>query len=69
MESPKVISIDTVIEFVESHLDGKLDLDTVTTAVHYSKYHLHRMLRNLCNTGITIVGHTFFPGFAGKRLP
>ena len=38
MESPKVISIDTVIEFVESHLDGKLDLDTVATAVHYSKY-------------------------------
>ena len=52
MESPKVISIDTVIEFVESHLDGKLDLDTVTTAVHYSKYHLHRMFTE--TVGMTI---------------
>ncbi len=43
MESSKVNSIDIVIEFVENHLDGKLDLDTVATAVHYSKYHLHRM--------------------------
>ena len=52
MESPKVISIDTVIEFVESHLDGKLDLDTVATAVHYSKYHLHRMFTE--TVGMTI---------------
>ena len=37
MEVQKVVSIETVIEFIESHLDGKLELDTVAAAVHYSK--------------------------------
>jgi AraC-like DNA-binding protein len=32
------------IEYIESRLsDEKLDLDTVAEAVHYSKYHLHRV--------------------------
>lgn len=31
------------IDYIESRLHEKLDLETVARAVHYSKYHLHRM--------------------------
>ncbi len=48
----QVIHIETVIEYIETHLDGKLELETVTTAVHYSKYHLHRMFTH--TVGMTI---------------
>ena len=43
MENKTVISIETVIGYIEDHLSGKLDLETVATAVNYSKYHLHRI--------------------------
>ena len=43
MENKTVVSIETVIDYIEANLDGKLDLETVAEAVHYSKYHLHRM--------------------------
>ena len=47
-----VVSIETVIDYIETHLDGKLDLEQVSEAVHYSKYHLHRMFTN--TVGMTI---------------
>lgn len=35
------------IAYIEEHLsDEKVDLDTVSEAVHYSKYHLHRIFSN-----------------------
>lgn len=40
MGNQSVISIEAVIDYIESHLDGKLELETVAEAVHYSKYHL-----------------------------
>ena len=43
MENKTLVSIETVIDYIEAHLDGKLDLEGVAEAVHYSKYHLHRM--------------------------
>lgn len=52
MENQAVINIEIVIDFIEENLDGKLELDTVATAVHYSKYHLHRMFTN--TVGMTI---------------
>ena len=52
MESRKVMSIETVIDFIENHLDGKLELELVAEAVHYSKYHLHRMFTD--TVGMTI---------------
>ena len=52
MENQSVIQIDTVINFIEEHLDQKLDLETIATAVHYSKFHLHRMFSDI--VGITI---------------
>lgn len=36
MGNQSVISIEAVIDYIESHLDGKLELETVAEAVHYS---------------------------------
>ncbi len=47
-----IINIETVIDYIESHLDEKLDLEKVSAAVHYSKYYLHRMFTN--TVGMTI---------------
>ena len=47
-----IMDIETVIDYIESHLDEKLDLEKVSEAVHYSKYHLHRMFTN--TVGMTI---------------
>lgn len=47
-----VVSIETVIDYIETHLYGKIDLEQVSQAVHYSKYHLHRMFAN--TVGMTI---------------
>lgn len=52
MINRSVYSIEAVIEYVESNLDKKLNLDTVSEAVHYSKYHLHRMF--VQTVGMTI---------------
>lgn len=52
MGNQTVISIEAVIDYIESHLDGKLELETVAEAVHYSKYHLHRLFTE--NVGMTI---------------
>lgn len=43
MGNQSVISIAAVIDYIENHLDGKLELETVAEAVHYSKYYLHRL--------------------------
>ena len=47
-----IMNIDTVIDYIESHLDEKLDLEKVSKAVRYSKYYLHRMFAN--TVGMTI---------------
>lgn len=47
-----IIDIEKVIEYIESHLDGKLDLEQVAAASHYSKYHMHRMFADA--VGMTI---------------
>lgn len=52
MENQNVIRVETVIDYIESHLDGKLNLETVADAVHYSKYHLHRLFT--AATGLNI---------------
>ena len=45
-------NIMAVIDYIETHLQEKLDLETVAKAVHYSKYHLHRMFTG--KVGLTI---------------
>ncbi len=47
-----VVNIETVIAYIENNLDGKIDLEQVSEAVNYSKYHLHRMFTN--TVGMTI---------------
>ena len=47
-----VIRVKRVIDFIEEHLDGKLELETVAEGVHYSKYHLHRVF--LETVGMTV---------------
>ncbi|MEM1486183.1 GNAT family N-acetyltransferase [Oscillospiraceae bacterium PP1C4] len=51
----KIRIITAAINFIEDHLTEKIDLDEVAQAVHYSKYHLHRMFNN--TVGITIHGY------------
>lgn len=51
--NPKSISkISLAIQFIETHLTEKLDLERVAEAIHYSKYHLHRVFTN--TVGLTI---------------
>ena len=52
MENQTVVHIETVIEYIEEHLNRKLDLETVAEAAHYSKYHLHRVFKD--TVGMTI---------------
>ena len=47
-----IVSIEAVINYIEHHLDGKLELETVAEAVHYSKYNLHRLFTE--TVGMTI---------------
>jgi AraC-like DNA-binding protein len=35
--------VSMAIDYIESNLTKRIDLDMVANAVHYSKYHLHRM--------------------------
>ncbi len=45
-------NVMAAIDYIENHLYGKLDLETIANGVHYSKYHLHRMFVN--TAGLTI---------------
>lgn len=40
------------IDYIEKHLNKKIDLEVVANAVHYSKYHLHRLFTD--TVGLTI---------------
>ena len=39
----QIRNVMEAICFIEDNLEENLDLETVARAVHYSKYHLHRM--------------------------
>ena len=41
-----------VIDYIENNLSNKLDLEQISEAVHYSKYHLHRLFSD--TVGMTI---------------
>ncbi|HOO34400.1 MAG TPA: helix-turn-helix domain-containing protein [Thermotogota bacterium] len=48
----KIMNTATVINYVEDHLMDKLSVEKVALAVHYSKYHLHRVFTE--TVGVTI---------------
>lgn len=52
MNDRTIENIVAAISYVEAHLNEKLDLDAVASAVRYSKYHLHRMFTD--TVGITL---------------
>ena len=52
MDKNSIAKISAVIQFIETHLTEKMDLNRVATAVHYSKYHLHRVFASM--VGLTI---------------
>jgi len=47
-----IANIEKVIDYIENNLSNKLDLDEISEAVHYSKYHLHRLFSD--TVGMTI---------------
>jgi AraC-like DNA-binding protein len=50
-----VENASAAIEYIETHLTEKMDLEIVAQAVHYSKYHLHRVFAQ--TAGISIHGY------------
>lgn len=52
MQGQTVRIVSQAIRYMEDNLQDKLDLDTVASALHYSKYHLHRIFTK--TVGLTI---------------
>ncbi|MEY8392634.1 GNAT family N-acetyltransferase [Lachnospiraceae bacterium 45-W7] len=52
MQGQTVHIVSQAIRYIEDNLHDKLDLDMVATALHYSKYHLHRLFTK--TVGLTI---------------
>ncbi|GKX28343.1 AraC family transcriptional regulator [Vallitalea longa] len=48
----RVMNVINAIDYIEEHLSERLDLDMVASAVHYSKYYLHRTFTT--SVGLTI---------------
>lgn len=48
----KIINVTAAIDYIEKNLSDKLSLEIIASAVHYSKYHLHRVFTDI--TGLTI---------------
>lgn len=52
MNNKSIAKISAAIQFIETHLSEKLELERIACELHYSKYHLHREFTN--TVGITI---------------
>lgn len=52
MQGQTVHIVSQAIRYIEDHLNDKLELDIVAAALHYSKYHLHRIFTK--TIGLTI---------------
>ena len=62
----QILLVGKNLDYIESHLYEKLDLETVARAVHYSKYHMHRMFTD--TVGLTIIfGSPLVRVFAEKQ--
>ena len=56
-----LLNITRIVDYIESHLEDKLDLDHIAQEAGYSKYHLHRMFTS-------IVGFTIHSYVQRRRL-
>lgn len=52
MQSQNIHIVSQAIQYMETHLQDKLNLDHVAAALHYSKYHVHRLFTS--TVGLTI---------------
>lgn len=52
MQDRTVHIVSQAIRYIEDHLNDKLELDIVADALHYSKFHLHRIFTK--TVGLTI---------------
>lgn len=52
MNHKSITTISAAIQFIETHLTEKLDLERIADEIHYSKYYLHRVFTN--TVGLTI---------------
>ena len=52
MQDQRVCIVSQVIRYIEDNLHNRLDLDIVAAALHYSKYHLHRIFKNTAGLSI-----------------
>lgn len=52
MQGQTVHIVSQAIRYIEDHLNDKLELDIVAAALHYSKFHLHRIFTK--TVGLTI---------------
>ena len=48
----QIENVMTIINYIEDHLTENPDLDTIAEAMHYSKYHMHRVFAE--EAGLTI---------------
>lgn len=55
MQDQTVHIVSQAIRYIEEHLHEKIDLDMAASALHYSKYHLHRVFMKA--VGMTIHGY------------
>ena len=56
-----LLKITRIVDYIEAHLEDKLDLDSLACEAGYSKYHLHRMFTS-------IVGFTVHSYVRRRRL-
>ena len=52
MQGQTVRIVSQAIRYIEGHLHEKIDLEMVASALHYSKYHLHRIFTK--TIGLTV---------------
>lgn len=50
--SEDVKKVTAAIDYIESHLSEKPDLERIAAAVHYSKYYLHRIFTDTVGMSI-----------------
>ena len=56
-----LLNITRIVDYIEAHLEDKLDLDSLAREAGYSKYHLHKMFTS-------IVGFTIHSYVQRRRL-
>lgn len=56
MQGQTVRIVSQAIRYIEGHLHEKIDLEMVASALHYSKYHLHRIFAK--TVGLTVHDYT-----------